>query len=59
MIVSRDFLPKLKTQEFKDETLSYTGKPDFTPEEPEIRTLGLRGPSSRPRTRESLNRSYT
>lgn len=42
-----------------DKSYSHTGKQDFTPEEPEIKTLGPRAPYSRPRTRASQNNSYT
>jgi hypothetical protein len=59
MNVQRDFIPRLKTQESKDETLSYTGKPDFTKEEPEILTLNPRGSRPRPRSRASELNSYT
>lgn len=59
MNVQRDFLPRVKVQESKDETLSYTGRPDFTPEEPEIRTLIRAAKTPRPRTRNSQNNSYT
>jgi hypothetical protein len=60
MNVRKDFLPRLKTQEWKDETLSYSGKPDFKPEDdPEIRVLSSPGTRPRPRSRASELNSYT
>jgi hypothetical protein len=43
----------------EDKTMSYTGKPDFTEEAPEIYRTLPKGPNSRPRTKASLTNSYT
>lgn len=59
MNVLKDFLPRVKVQETRDETLSYSGKSDFTREEPEIKTLGSTRRADRPRTKASVNNSYT
>lgn len=60
MNVQRDFLPRLKVQDTKDETLSYTGKPDFSPDDTaSVKTLSPRGNIARPRSRASLNNSYS
>lgn len=59
MDVRKDFLPRLVVQKSKDETLSYSGKQDFLPEETEIRTIGPRNLAPRPRTQKNINSSYT
>lgn len=43
----------------QDKTYSHTGKPDFQEEEPEIFRTYPKGPNSRPRTKQSVNNSYT
>lgn len=49
----------IEVRKNNDKSYSHTGKPDFQPEQPEIRTVGGHGPYSRPRTKASANNSYT
>lgn len=49
----------IQETKFADKTYSANGKPDFTPEEPEIISIGPKGPYSRQRTKASTNNSYT
>jgi hypothetical protein len=43
----------------KDQTFSYSGRPDFKEENPQILKVEPRAPISRPRTKASQNNSYT
>ena len=49
----------IQRTEFADKTYSHTGQLDFKEEQPEIKVLGPKGPYSRPRTKASLNNSYS
>lgn len=42
-----------------DKSFSYSGKPDFKEEQPEIFQIGPKPGYSRPRTKQSVNNSYT